>query len=63
MEARLASEPGRFDVVVTDDLAINILSNLRLLQPLDKSALTNLGNISGEYLGRKFDFENNYSVP
>ena len=63
VEARLASEPGRFDVVVTDDLAINILANLRLLQPLDKSALTNLGNVSGEYLGRKFDFENNYSVP
>ena len=63
VEARLASEPGRFDVVVTDDLAINILANLRLLQPLDKSLLPNIGNVSSEYLGRKFDAENNYSVP
>ncbi|MEC9327893.1 MAG: spermidine/putrescine ABC transporter substrate-binding protein, partial [Verrucomicrobiota bacterium] len=63
VEARLASEPGRFDVVVTDDLAINILAELRLLQPLDKSALQNLKNVSSEYLGKKFDDENNYSVP
>ena len=63
VEARLASEPGRFDVVVTDDLAINILAELRLLQPLDKSALQNLKNVSSEYLGKKFDAENNYSVP
>jgi spermidine/putrescine transport system substrate-binding protein len=63
VEARLASEPGRFDVVVTDDLAINILAKLRLLQPLDKSALTNFGNVSSEYLRKKFDTENNYSVP
>lgn len=63
VEARLASEPGRFDVVVTDDLAINILAKLRLLQPLDKSALPNLGNVSSEYLGRKFDANNSYSVP
>lgn len=63
VEARLASEPGRFDVVVTDDLAINILAKLRLIQTLDKSALLNLGNVSSEYLSRKFDTENNYSVP
>ncbi len=63
VEARLASEPGRFDVVVTDDLAINILAKLRLIQTLDKSALPNLGNVSSEYLSKKFDTENNYSVP
>ena len=39
LEARLASEPGAFDVVVTDDLSINRLAELHLLQPLDKAAL------------------------
>ncbi|HIG84233.1 MAG TPA: spermidine/putrescine ABC transporter substrate-binding protein [Verrucomicrobiales bacterium] len=63
VEARLVSEPGRFDVVVTDDLAINILAKLRLLQLLDKSALPNFENVSSEYLRKKFDIENNYSVP
>ena len=63
LEARLASEPGVFDVVVTDDLSINRLSELHLLQPLDKAALPNARNIAKEYMGKAFDPGNEVSLP
>ncbi len=63
LEARLASEPGAFDVVVTDDLSINRLAELHLLQPLDKSVLPNLSNVDRQYMGKDFDPDNRLSVP
>ena len=63
VEARLASEPGKFDVVIADDLSINRLSELRLIQPIDDKILQNLSNISDEYVGKKFDPANDYSLP
>ena len=63
LEARLALEPGAFDVVVTDDLSINRLAELHLLQPLDKSVLSNLRNVDRQYMGKDFDPDNRLSVP
>ena len=63
VEARLASEPGKFDVVIADDLSINRLSELRLIQPIDDKLLQNSSNISDEYVGKKFDPTNDYSLP
>ncbi len=63
VEARLASEPGKFDVVIADDLSINRLSELRLIQSIDDKLLQNSSNISDEYVGNKFDPTNDYSLP
>lgn len=63
IEARLASEPGKFDVVIADDLSINRLSELRLIQLIDDKVLPNFSNISNEYIGKKFDPANDYSLP
>ena len=63
VEARLASEPGKFDVVIADDLSINRLSELRLIQSIDDKLLQNSSNISDEYVGKKFDPTNDYSLP
>ena len=63
VEARLASEPGKFDVVIADDLSINRLSELRLIQAIDDKLLQNSSNISDEYVGKKFDPTNDYSLP
>ena len=63
VEARLASEPGKFDVVIADDLSINRLCELRLIQPIDDKLLQNSSNISDEYVGKKFDPTNDYSLP
>ena len=52
IEARLASEPGKFDVVIADDLSINRLSELRLIQLIDDKVLPNFSNISNEYIGK-----------
>ena len=63
VEARLASEPGKFDVVIADDLSINRLSELRLIQRIDTELVPNLINVSDEYLRKNFDPNNDYSLP
>lgn len=63
LEARLQSEPGRYDVVVTDDLGVDRLKELRLLADLDHSLLSGLGNVDSRYRGEKFDPDNKLSVP
>ena len=63
VEARLASEPGKFDVVIADDLSINRLSELRLIQRIDTEFVPNLINVSDEYLRKNFDPNNDYSLP
>jgi spermidine/putrescine transport system substrate-binding protein len=63
VEARLASEPGKFDVVIADDLSINRLSELRLIQQIDTDLVPNLLNVSDEYLRKNFDPNNDYSLP
>ena len=59
----LIAEPGKFDVVIADDLSINRLSELRLIQLIDDKVLPNFSNISNEYIGKKFDPANDYSLP
>ncbi len=63
MEAQLRSRPGYYDVVVTDDSAIQALWELHLIQKFDRDQLPNLANIHPDYLGLYFDPENAFSVP
>lgn len=63
MEARLRSEPGRYDVLVVDDSIIGRMRDLKLIRPLDHSLLPNLANTSSDYLDKPFDPRNEYSAP
>ena len=57
-----AGNPG-YDIAVPTDYAVQIMVEEALVQPLDKSLLTNLRHIDPNTLGLYFDPENRYSVP
>ena len=52
-----------FDVLVPSDYMIQRLMGEDLLQPLDKSKLSNLDPLSDDVMGLDYDPENEYSVP
>ncbi len=54
---------GDYDLILASDYAISDLRKAGDLLPLDKSLLTNWGNLNPAYLNQYFDPENAYSVP
>lgn len=51
------------DMAVPSDYMVDIMTKLSLLDPLHKSDLPNIKNISSRFLKQAFDPENTYSVP
>lgn len=52
-----------YDVMVPSEYMIERMIKEELLQPIDKTLVTNLGNINEGILGQSFDLSNNYWVP
>ncbi|MBS0321868.1 MAG: spermidine/putrescine ABC transporter substrate-binding protein [Proteobacteria bacterium] len=61
--AKLAAGAKGYDILVPTSNAVEALIRGKQLKPLDKSALTNLGNIDARYMNTSFDPGNVYSVP
>ncbi|WFR56080.1 spermidine/putrescine ABC transporter substrate-binding protein [Anaerocolumna sp. AGMB13025] len=57
------SNPGAYDIVVPSDYMVENMISQGLLQELDKSQLTNIGNLDPAYLNPSYDPESKYSVP
>jgi spermidine/putrescine transport system permease protein len=57
------SNPGAYDIVVPSDYMVENMISQDMLLKLDKSKLTNLGNLNPAYLNPSYDPESNYSVP
>ena len=53
----------RYDVVIPSDYMIERLMNEDFLQPLDKSMIPNMENMSDAVLGMSYDPDNTYSIP
>lgn len=51
------------DICFPSDYTIQKLNALDLLQPIDHSKLSNLGNIDSKFLNQSFDPNNEYSIP
>ncbi|MGH9316944.1 MAG: ABC transporter substrate-binding protein [Thermoanaerobaculia bacterium] len=60
---KLQSGVADYDIVVPSDYMVRILIQLKLLRPLDKARLKNLGNLDPRFLDTSFDPKNAYSVP
>ena len=58
-----AANGGDYDVVIADDYIIELAINENLVQKLDKSKLTNIGNVNPLYQGQFYDAANEYTVP
>ncbi len=61
--AKLAAGAKGYDILVPTSNAVEALIRGKQLKPLDKAALTNLGNIDPRYMNTPFDPGNTYSVP
>ena len=53
----------RYDVIIPSDYMIERLMNEDFLQPLDKSMIPNMENMSDTVLGMSYDPDNTYSIP
>ncbi len=63
MLAKLAAGATGYDLIVPTGNAVEALIKSGQLRPIDKSKITNLGNIKPQYLDTWFDPGNRYSVP
>ena len=53
----------RYDVIIPSDYMIERLMNEDFLQPLDKSMIPNMENMSDAVIGMSYDPDNTYSIP
>ena len=63
MQAIVSQGSSGYDLVIPSDYMVGIMSEAGQLRQIDQSALSNIGNLDPEFLGRDFDPENRYSVP
>lgn len=63
MYAKLSNSAVSYDIVIPSDYMIQKMIAEDMLLPLDKSLLTNYGNISEEFKGLHYDPTDAYSVP
>ncbi|KRU27057.1 spermidine/putrescine-binding periplasmic protein PotD [Clostridium sporogenes] len=63
MLAKLMGGNVPYDLVVTSDYAIEIMTKQKLVQPIDKNNVPNLANIDENVLDLAFDPKNTYSLP
>ncbi|MDR1578191.1 MAG: spermidine/putrescine ABC transporter substrate-binding protein [Deltaproteobacteria bacterium] len=64
MIAKLQSgQVGAYDLIVPSTYFIPILVNLNLIQPLNHTLLTNIGNIKQEFTELLVDVGNKFSIP
>lgn len=64
MLAKVKSESeGAFDIVQPSDYMVEQMAAQGMLEEIDKSKLTNLSNISEEYMNPSYDPGNKYSIP
>lgn len=57
------SNPGAYDIVVPSDYMVENMISQNMLLELDKSKLSNYGNIDTAYLNPSYDPDSKYSVP
>ena len=63
LQSKLQSGVADYDLVCPTDYMIKLLIAQKLIQPLDKSKLSNLQNIDPRFLNKPFDPDNAYSAP
>ena len=59
----LKSSPGKYDLVISEDGYLSILTGKRLIREMDLTRLTNLKHLDARWLNMAFDEGNRYTVP
>lgn len=63
LESRLVTGTSGYDVVFPSDRTMDLLIRRNLIEPLDRSKLTNTKHLDERFLARDFDPDNAFSVP
>ena len=63
LEAKLQSGVADYDLVVPSDYMVHRLAEQKLIQALDHARLANMKNLDPRFLNKKFDPDNQYSLP
>lgn len=63
MEEKLKSNPQNYDVLITEQAAVQPLTSARMLSKLDFSKLPNLSNMDERYMNQEFDPGNKFTLP
>jgi spermidine/putrescine transport system substrate-binding protein len=63
MQPQIAAGNSGYDVIVPSDYMVSILIAGESIQPLNKTAIPNLVNLSPDFQGLGYDPDGNYSVP
>ncbi|HZJ76304.1 MAG TPA: spermidine/putrescine ABC transporter substrate-binding protein [Oscillospiraceae bacterium] len=63
MLSLLEANPEQYDLAVVTDYMIDIMRRNEYLEELDKSKLSNIGNINPVYQGNYYDVDDKYSIP
>ncbi len=58
-----SSKEGTYDVVFPSDYMVELMIEKGIIQPLDKTKLSNYHNINPIFLNQEYDKNNNYSLP
>ncbi len=61
--AKIQAGAGGIDVAIPSDYMVDVLTKLQLIQPIDKSLITNASGLDPQFLKQSFDPENKYSLP
>jgi spermidine/putrescine transport system substrate-binding protein len=61
--AKLQAGATGYDVVMPSNYAVRVLRAMDLIEPVDRSVLTNWGNLDPVFLAQGFDPENAWTVP
>ena len=57
------AKEGTYDLIFPSDYMVEIMKNLGLIVPLDKSKLSNINNLNSNFLGKEYDPYNIYTLP
>ena len=58
-----SSKKGTYDVIFPSDYMVELMKERKLIEPLDKTKLTNYNNINKLFLNQNYDKNNIYSIP
>jgi spermidine/putrescine transport system substrate-binding protein len=61
--AKLQAGATGYDVVMPSNYAVRVLRAMELIEPVERSLLTNWGNLDPAFLGQGFDPESAWTVP
>ncbi len=63
MLAKLQAGASGYDLVIPSDYTVQIMVKQNMLEPIDKTQISNFGNLDPRFLNKPYDVGNKYTIP